>query len=68
MPQSFARQLVAYIAAVMLPFAIFLMLATLAAPAHAQQATSNLVSGSGSGLAPARRRSSPRRRLRAGFM
>jgi hypothetical protein len=48
MAPSFPRQLFAYIAAVMLLFAIFLMLATLAVPAHAQQATSDLVSGSGS--------------------
>jgi hypothetical protein len=47
MPSSFARQLVAYIAAIVVMFTIFLMLATLAAPARAQQATSDLVSGSG---------------------
>jgi hypothetical protein len=48
MAPSFPRQLFAYIAAVMLLFAVFLMLATWAVPARAQQATSNLVSGSGS--------------------
>jgi hypothetical protein len=50
MSQSFARQLVAYVVAIMLLFAVFLMLAVLAVPpAHAQQpVTSNLVSGAGS--------------------
>jgi hypothetical protein len=47
MPQSFARQLIAYIAAIMVLFAIFLMLATLAAPAHAQSRVDNVVSGAG---------------------